>query len=174
MLKNYFKIAIRQLLRQKFYSSLNISGLAIGIAACILILLFVQHEINYDRFNRKADQIYRLAFDSDEQGQVTHWAYSFSNWAPLLKAEFPEVVSSVRLAGNIGGQGNLVEFNKQVFTGERCFFADSSIFEVFTLPLIHGNPGRALVAPHSVVISEKAAQKYFGEVDPLGKVLKID
>ncbi len=173
MFKNYLKIALRNLLKHKSYSLINVVGLAVGMASCILILLYVQDELSYDRHHEKAEQIYRVTrewFNSDGSSSL-HLGHVAPPIGPLLKNDFPDLLQVIRLneTGN-----TLLRHGDKVFQEERFFFADPQIFELFTLPLLKGDPKTALVDPNGVVITPAMATKYFGTVEPLGKVLNID
>ena len=167
MLRNYLTVALRNLFRQKVYSFVNIAGLAIGIATCVLILSFVRFELSYDTYHEKADRIYRVAQERiAADGQVLSTAFSQQPLAPALRAEFPEVVQAVRFVRG----GTVISHENNRFY-EEFLFGDASALEVFDFPLIKGDRHTALQAPYSVVLTEKMARKYFGTKDPMGKVL---
>ncbi len=173
MFKNYLKIAWRNMLKYKAYAGINILGLAVGMASCILILLYVQDELSYDRHNEKAGQIYRVTrewFNSDGSSNL-HLGHVAPPIGPLLKNDFPDLLHVVRIAS---GGYTLVRYQDKVFQEERFYFADSDIFEVFTLPLVSGEVKTALQDPNGVVLTPAMAQKYFGAEDPIGKVINID
>ena len=170
MFKNYLKIAARNLSGQKFFSLINISGLAIGLACTMLILLYVQHELSFDNHHSKADRIYRV------QCQIQFGEKFFdmnTNPAPLgaaLSDDYPEVEATVRLKD----QGRyLVKIGEVTFQEEGLVFADSSIFTVFDIPLIKGTK-EALYKPNSIVIDENTAKKYFADANPIGERLLLD
>ncbi|UCC40488.1 MAG: ABC transporter permease [Candidatus Aminicenantes bacterium] len=171
MLKNYLKIAIRNILKNKTHSIVNISGLAIGMACCILILLFVQDELSYDSYHSNADQIYRLAAALESSGEERHLAVLSAPCAEAFRSSFPEILKAARFFGE---DRVLVQFEEKKFFEERFAFADPTVFEVFSYPLIRGNPKTALEAPYSVVLTEAIAQKYFGSGDPIGKRIVLD
>ena len=170
MFKNYFRIASRNLLRNKAFSAINIFGLAIGIATCLIILLFIMDEFSYDRFNKKADRIVRVVFRGLVQGEKIKEAIVMPPTAQTLKADYPEVLDATRLR-NYG--------RPRFITGEKSFaeedfaYVDSNFFQVFTLPFLQGDPKTALRQPYSIVISDMVAQKYFGKANPIGKMLKF-
>jgi len=171
MFKNYMKITLRNIRRYKTYSFINIMGLSVGIACCLLILLFVRDELSYDRYHEKGDRICRLV-DSFEApgGMDRHFAFSSAPIAPALKNDFPEVEDAVRLIS----RRRLGEYAGKKFYENYLFYADASLFSIFTFPLIRGNPETALEEPNSVVISQETALKYFGEEEPVNKTLKLD
>ncbi|NOR15208.1 MAG: hypothetical protein GQ544_05855, partial [Candidatus Aminicenantes bacterium] len=172
MFKNYLKIAVRNIRKYKSYSFINIFGLATGMACCLLIALFVQDELSYDRYHEKTDRIYRLVDAFDIEGDFSrYFALSSAPFAPALKADFPEVEDAVRL---FLGRRRMVTYEDKKFYEDGLIFADASLFNIFTFPLVHGNPDEVLEAPNSLVISERVAQKYFGNVDPINKTLKIN
>jgi len=173
MFKNYLKIALRNIGRHKGYSFINIAGLAIGMAVCILILMFVRGELSYDTHHEHKDRIYRIerqwfAADGSVRGELCSVAPSF---IPLLEEEFPEMEHVIRM---FGSGDTLITFGENNFVEERFYFAENDIFEVFTIPVIKGDPQTALKDPNSIVLSESMAKKYFGDEDPVGKVMKVD
>lgn len=171
MFKTNLIIALRNLLKHKFYSFLNITGLAIGIATCLLIFLFVRDELNYDRYNENADRIYRIIADFKLGGNELLTPDLGAPTGPAFLNDFPEVENYVRIQ-TTGGW--FVQYGDKSFKETEVLRADSTLFDIFTLPLLSGNPKTALNKPHTLVISEKAAAKYFGKEDPLGKILHLD
>jgi putative ABC transport system permease protein len=170
MFKNYLKIAWRNIARHKGYSFINIFGLAAGIACCILIMVWVQNELSYDRFNTKANRIYRLYHDLTLNSQTRTAPVTSAPLAPALRQSFPEVEGAVRLS-SFGD--TVVKYGEKEFREDQVYLADDSIFAVFSFPMIQGDPKTALRAAYSTVINEKTARRYFGAENPLGKVLKF-
>ena len=168
MFKNYLKIALRNIRKQAGYSFINIIGLAIGVAACLLLFLWIQDELSYDRYHEKADQIYRAISQYESEGRVRRFVTTPAPLGPALVSEFPEIEKAVRFGRN----GFVVVYQNMRFV-EQVYFTDPEIFETFTLPLIKGNPQTALKEPYSIVISEEMSRKYFGEEDPLGKTMSL-
>ena len=168
MLRNYLKIAWRNLLRNRAFSVLNIAGLAIGIATCLIILLFVADELSYDRFHEKADRIVRVIFRASMQGQQLNEATVMPPVAQTLRADYPEVQEATRLR-NYGMPR--VSVGDKIFREDAFAFVDSNFFQVFSLPFVQGDAKTALVQPNTVVISQTAAERYFGNADPIGKTL---
>ena len=171
MFKNYLKIALRNLRKHKAYSFINIAGLAIGIGCCALIMLYVQDELSFDRFHKNADRIYRVALSAAVSGTPINAATSSAPMAAALLAEYPEVRGTTRF-WDIGRV--LIGHENNRFYEDGFLFADSSVFQVFTFPLLSGDPQTALVQPNSVVLTEKMAHKYFGNENPLGQFLRYD
>lgn len=173
MFKNYLKIAARNLLKHKAYSFINIAGLAMGMTCCIVILLYVQHELSYDSFHQDAKRIYRIFWQSgNPQTRTPH------PMAQAMVKDFAEVESAVSLSP-VWGPGLTrpkfaVRYGDQRFEEGSVFSADSTFFEVFSFPLIAGDPKTALRSPASLVITERIAKKYFGNEEPMGKVLIIN
>ena len=170
MIKNYFKLAVRNLFKRKGYSLLNILGLAIGITCCLLIFQYVAFERSYDKFEDKANQIVRLRLDNYSQGKLA-WksATSYPAFGPTMKNDFPEVENFCRLH-----DADLVLANEErnvKFKEEKGYFADASFLSMFNVQLIKGNPANALDGPDKILLSEKTAKKYFGDEDALGKRL---
>ena len=168
MLKNYLKIAIRNLSRHPAYSILNISGLAIGMAASILILLWVQNELSYDRFNANADQIYRITVVASDQFKAA------SNPAGMpagVQAAMPEIRNTVRVSHPVE---ILFEKDGKKIVEKKGFYADSTLLDIFSFPLIRGDRRTALQRPDGLLITEDMARRYFGNSDALGKTLNKD
>lgn len=170
MLSNYLKIAWRNLLRNKVFSAINIVGLALGLATCLLISLFVLDELSYDRYNEKADQIVRVFFQGTMNGGQIREATVMPPTAQTLKTDYPEVLAATRLRW--GGQP-LFTYQNKTFKETSVAFADANFFDVFTLSFLKGNPKTALVRPNTMVITPAVALKYFGTDDPIGKVLTV-
>lgn len=169
MLKNYLKIAWRNLIRNRTISMINITGLGMGIATCLLIGLYVLDELAYDRFNQKADRIARVVFKGIVQGGVINEAHVMPPVAAAMKNQFPEVEESARL--RIGGRPFFV-VGDQVFNDENLAYVDASFFKIFTLPLVSGDVSTVLANPNDVVLSESTARKYFGTTNVIGKSLQ--
>ncbi len=171
MLVNYSKIAFRNLVKHRIFSVINIAGLSVGIACCLFIFLYIQNEMNYDKFHENGDRIYRVLRKGDMNGEVVGVPWTSGPYGPALKNDFPvEIVHSVRVMPNSG----LVTYGDKSFQENKLFFADSTFFGVFSYPLLSSNASTALNKPNSMVISREMAQKYFGNADPVGKVLDID
>jgi putative ABC transport system permease protein len=168
MLENYLKTAIRNILRHKGFSSINIFGLAIGMACCVVLFLYVQSELSFDRFHENSERIYRVISQSERDGQMDRFAKTPAPLAPALLNDFPEVEKTVRL-----GKNSFYIFYENKRFNEQVFFADPEIFELFSFPLKIGDPKSALAEPYSIVISAKTAEKYFGKENPVGKILKL-
>ena len=175
MLKNYFKVAIRNMMKRKGYTLLNILGLATGMAVCLLIVLFAQGEINFDNFNKKGDRIYRVALERKYPGRSTSYSFIPASIGEAIHKEFPEVEQSMRLLDAQRGQAAFIRIDDHVFEETKVLYADSNFFQLFTVPLIAGNGQDALKHPFSVVLNESTAKKYFGSVEnAMGKTLTLD
>ncbi|HYG19360.1 MAG TPA: ABC transporter permease [Ohtaekwangia sp.] len=180
MIRNYVLIAYRNLLRHKGFSLINITGLAVGIASCLLIAMYVQHELSYDRYHTNLNQIYRVihAYQHGEDAATLPPPApgDFQVWgnAPVgaaLLQDFPEVVKVVQFTGR---QSLLLQHGEKRFQENDLFFADSTVFEVFSWNLIAGSPKDALARPHTIVLTERMAQKYFGDDEALGQTIIVD
>ena len=171
MLKNYLKIALRNINKHKGYSFINIFGLSIGIISSILIFLFVQYERSYDNFNENADNIFRIAVKSKAGDNLQNSAFTPAVLTETIKKEYPEVKSSVRIQ-NFSAIVSLPKKN-QVLSELRIAGADKEIFEVFTLPFIKGNSQTALENPNTAVITESIAKKYFSNSDPIDQIIEM-
>lgn len=171
MLKNYLKIAIRSLFKDKFFSLLNVSGLAIGITCCLLIMTYVNYELSYDKHFDNHENIYRIGIEGRFNGRDFTGVQSPAPAAPTFRDQVPQVEQSLRFRRS----GDwIVKYEDKVFNESRVAYADETFFEVFKLNLIQGNPEEALLRKNQVVISETMAKKYFGDEDPMGKNLKFD
>jgi putative ABC transport system permease protein len=158
MLRNYLKTAFRNLWRNKGFSAINILGLAIGLATCLLILIYVADELSFDRYNLNADRVYRIDNDVKFGGSSMSLAVAPAPAGPTFLRDYPEVEKEVRFRNN---GGRLVKKGNQNIKEESMILADSTLFEVFTLPMIAGDPHTALKDAHTVVITERMAEKYF-------------
>jgi len=171
MLKNYWKMALRNFLKHKGFSFINVFGLTVGIACCLLILLFVVDEISYDKYHEKADRIYRVGLYGFIGGNEFNGVVTCSPMAKTLADEFPDVEAATR-ARNFGFP--VFRYEDKVFSEEKVFWVDPGFFDVFTVPFIQGDPKTALEKPVSIVLTRSIADKYFGEEDPLGKTINAD
>jgi putative ABC transport system permease protein len=168
MLKNYVQVALRNLRKNKVHSLINIVGLAVGLACCIVIVLYVQNQLGYDRFNKHADRIYRPVGHIVVSGHTLNLAMCPAPLGPAIKRDFPQVVAYTRLR-NFGTP--VLRYGDKVFNEPRFLDVDSTFFDVFTVHFLEGNPKTALTKPNSVVLTESMARKYFGNADPMGKIL---
>ena len=171
MIKNYLKTAFRNLLRFKVYSAINIIGLAVGMAACMLIFLYVQNDMSFDKFNKNYHRIYRVAQEFTQNGKDVTWALTPTGYGNAFPNDFLGV-KAVRISFP-GMGGGVVRYDDKLFTVKDFVFADSAFFDVFTFPLLEGDPKTALSEPFSVVLSQSEAQKVFGNVDPVGKTIRV-
>lgn len=169
MIRNYFKTAYRNLLRHKGYALINLIGLCVGMTCCIVLFLFVQYEAGFDRFHENGDRIYRVIKRSVNDGKVDTFVGTPAPLAPALLQEFPEVEQTVRL-DNWGVE--IFSQGRRFY--ETLFLADPALFDVFTLPLVQGDPDSVLADSRSLLISESMGHKYFPDSDPMGQVLSIN
>ncbi len=171
MLQNYLKIALRNLMRHRFFSLINIAGLAVGLTCCLLLGLYVQHELSYDRLHKKADRIVRVTMEYSVQGTTEHVPITGTKVFPAFKRIFPEVENGVRFYAMPTVE---IVYNEQRFAEEGFVYADSTIFDVFSFKLSQGNPETALSQPDAIVLTESMAKKYFKNESPIGKVLRVE
>lgn len=169
MIRNYLKIAFRNLAKHKMFSLINVLGLSSGMTACFLITLYVHFELSYDAFNTKADRIYRVATDVKTNSETLHYAISPWAMASNLRNEFPEIEAFARVQKD----PTLFRKGELKFNEENTVLADSTLFKVFDLKLLKGDPKTALLRPLSLVLTETAAGKYFGDSDPMGQTLLL-
>ena len=168
MLQNYFKIAWRNLLRNRAFSAINILGLAIGLASCMLISLYVLDELSFDRYNEKADQIVRVVFKGTMQGGKINESHVMPPTGPAIKADYPEVLEATRIRQ--AGRPKIL-IGEKLFRDDDMAFVDANFFKVFTLPFIKGDDKNALTEPNTIVLTKETAEKYFGSKNPIGQVL---
>jgi len=168
MFRNYLKSAWRNIRKNKLFSAINILGLSIGIALCFIIMLYVQDELSYDRFNKNADDIVRVVFQANINGGKINEANVMPPVAQAMKNDFPEVQNATRL---VQYGASKITYKDKTFKEDQFAFVDPNFFRIFTLPLIEGDAKTALLEPHTVVITKATAEKYFGKEDPLGKTL---
>lgn len=174
MFKNYLTIAIRNLTRHKIYSVINIAGLAIGMACCVIILLYVQHELSYDQFHQNTDRIYRVLRETrSNNGTPTIQAGTSGPLGPTLAEEFPEIESAVRMSGY--GDFTWMRYQNKQHNHplKSCLLVDTNMLDMFHFPLIYGNKETALKNPQSLVITQTVARLYFNDDDPTGRVVTI-
>ncbi len=171
MIRNYLKIAFRNLWKNKGFSAINIFGLAMGLAICLLIILFVKDELSYDKYNENAGRIYRVNADVRINGTEFNDRVSPAALGPVLVKEYPQIEKTVRIRdeGKI-----LVKKGTETLMEPNSCFADSTLFDVFTFPMIAGDPKTALTQPYSLVIAESMARKYFNSTDVVGKTLLLN
>ena len=164
MLHNYLIVAWRNLPRNRLYATINVFGLAVGMAACLIILLYVSYELSFDRYHSKADRIFRVAMEREFGGQTSRSAGRSAQVGPELTSYFPDIEAVTRLV-----RTSPVVRHRQGIVQERGLaYADANIFRVFDLPLVHGDSTAALSAPHSLVLSATTARRYFGTANPVG------
>lgn len=171
MVKNFFKIAIRNLLKYKTYTFINIAGFAVGLASCIVILLYISYELSYDKFHDKAENIYRVT----AKGKVANNEFNLAVIGPpvakALLNDFSSIVNAVRLQGS---QNMLIRTGDKNFVENNFIWADSSFFQFFTYKLLLGEPDKVLADPHTVVLTKSTALKYFGRIDVIGTILEFE
>lgn len=171
MIANYFKIAVRNILKHKFFSAINILGMTVGVTACLLILLYVKDELSYDRFHQHADRIYQVGLHGKIGDQDLHVANTCPPLAAALVNEVPEIEDATRLSPNFGEL--IVKVDDKSFIEEKAMYADSNFFSFFTFHLREGDASTCLKEPNSVVLTEKTARKYFAAGTALGKLMVI-
>jgi putative ABC transport system permease protein len=173
MLRNYFKIAWRNLMKYKFISFINLFGLTVGLTCCLLITIYIFNELSYDRYNKNAENIYRVTRSFNNADGVV--SLTLSTVAPpfgyYFPTDFPEIVKQTRLLNN--GTTPL-KYKDKLISEPEVYFGDENLFDVFTLKVLEGDPKTALKEPFSVMLSEEAAKKYFGNEDPMNKILRAN
>lgn len=169
MISNYLKMALRSIQKHKIYSFINILGLAIGMACCILVFLHVHHELSYDRYHQDRDRIFRIAQKIRKEAAELDTARVATPLIPAIRESFPEVESAARF--QIATWDSLVEREQTKYYEDWVMIAENDIFDIFTIPFIRGTPEKALDRPSTVVITERVAQRYFGHDDPVGQTL---
>jgi len=174
MIKNYLKVALRNLWKSRGFTAINITGLAVGLCGCLLIVLYVRDELSYDKHYTYADRIYRLDADIYFNNTLFNSATSPKPMAPQLVKDYPQVVQMTRISYFNSPTDIMIKKGNSWVQDHHLAFADSTFFKVFTLPMIAGDPNTALDEPHSIVIDESAARRYFNSTDVVGKTLELE
>jgi putative ABC transport system permease protein len=175
MIRNYLKIAIRNLKKYPFISFINLFGLSVGIACCLLILAYLLNELSFDRYHERANNIYRVErtfLNPDTKAVNLELGTIAPPFGPLLQNDFPEIKKITRLLPN--GNNTAFRYEEKRFNERDVYFADEHLFDVFDVPLVKGNPKKALNDPFTVLLSEEVARKYFGKEDPMNKVVRLN
>ncbi|NNF59598.1 MAG: ABC transporter permease, partial [Rhodothermaceae bacterium] len=168
MLTNYLKVALRSLRKRAGHTVINVGGLALGLACCFLIVLFIQHERSYDRFHEEGERIVRLTYGSEDDAE--RYANSAAGFAPLLTASVPEIGQVVRVENFRSPYVGVGEGETRRLEG--LLLADGGFFEVFSFPLLRGNPATVLQDKYALVLTESAAEALFGRADPMGRTVR--
>jgi len=171
MIKNYLLLAIRNILRYKGFSFINILGLSIGITATLLILLWIQDELSFDTFHKYADRLYQVEEDQYYSGEVYHVTVTPYPSGPVWREEIPEIENACRYQWSYG---MLFNYGEKAFYEDNCIAVDSTFFSMFSFTLIKGNPDQLLREPFTAVLTKETAEKYFGNEDPIGKPLNVN
>jgi len=169
MIKSYFKIAWRSLRKNRLYTAINILGLAVGIVSCLLIGVYIRHELSYDRFNENAGRIVRVTMDYGVNGVPQKVAVTGTKVGPQFKRTFPAVVDFVRVEKREG----VIAYNNRLFDEKSILYADPSFLKIFSFKILSGNPAELLNTPDKIIITQTASKKYFDNADPVGKILKV-
>ncbi|MBT5530826.1 MAG: ABC transporter permease, partial [Cytophagia bacterium] len=172
MFKNYLKIAIRNIWTSKGYTFINVFGLAVGIACCVLISIYVIHELSYDDFHKDSENLYRVYVIGEINGQDVNYAVSMKPLGPAAKEKFPEVLNSVRIRPS--QDRTILSFENVQFFEENVYYAGEEFFNIFSHNVLLGDVNSMLVAPNTIVLTNKLANKYFGDNDPIGKILTFN
>lgn len=172
MVRNYLKVAVRNLLKHKGYTFINIFGLAVGIAASVLIFIYITHEMSFDKFHENVDRTYRITADWSNNGDSRiHQLGTPYILAQTVREKYPQVESITQLSGPVGDL--ILRYRDTAFKETDAFCAEPSFFDVFSFPLIKGNPKTSLKDPNMLVLTQSLAKKYFGEEDPMGKTIEV-
>src|SRR5580704_17768422 len=171
MFANYIKTAIRNFWKNKTSSSINVFGLTIGLTCCLLIALYIQHEMSYDGFEKNGKRIARVIMEYSFSGspQSNKGNYTSVRVAKVFKQEFPEVESTIKMTE----YARVVRYKDKMIDEKSFMYADATFFDLFSFKLLQGNPQEVLAAPYDVVLTETTARKYFGNENPIGKALSI-
>ena len=169
MIKNYFKIALRNLYKNKLYASVNIIGLTVGITSCLLIGIYILHELSYDRFHKNAERIVRVTMDYNSGDAVNKVAVTGTKVGPEFRRTFPEVEAFTRTLKST----RVISYQDKSFEEDNFLYADSAFLGIFSYPLESGNPVTALSTPDKLVLTKRMVRKYFGNENPVGKIVKV-
>ncbi|MFZ2904787.1 MAG: ABC transporter permease [Cyclobacteriaceae bacterium] len=173
MFRNYLKVAVRNILKHKFFAAINIIGLVIGMTCCFLIFAYVKDELSYDRFHKNHENIYRVGLQGKIAGQEIFTTNSCIPLAPTMQTEIPGIEEVLRMIPATGSSGLAFRYDDKSIPEQKVFYADSNFFNFFSFKLIQGDAATALKEPNSVVITGELASKYFGDTDPIGKIITI-
>ena len=171
MFINYFKNLVRILTSQRFYSIINIAGLSIGITACILVTFYVKNDLSYDSYHKNANNIYRIEFSITKDGITNHLAQSQALLGPTLRIEYPEIKKLSRIYFS---DRSLVKAGDKTYYEDRISYADSAFFEIFSYQAIDGDITQFLKKPNTIILTRSTAKKYFGNENPVGKIIEIN
>ncbi len=171
MIRNYILTALRNIRKTKVYTFINIFGLSVGIASAVLILLFISSELSYDRFNDKADRIYRIYIEANFEGSEFKGPSTCKPAGPVFTDEIPEVINYTRLDPQ---SQTVVRYGDNKFVEDHFVYADSGVFQIFSLHMFMGDPNTALKEPNTIVLTRSTAKKYFGKENPIGKILTVN
>ena len=171
MLLHFAKVIFRFLTRKLFFSALNVAGLSIGLASCIVIYLFINRELSFDKFHKDGENIYRVLRQSQMNGMPYNIGVTAARFGPALQQDFPDRIQSATRALPFSG---LITYKDKAFIEERLLLADSNFFSFFSFPLLKGDPTTVFKTGNSIILSKALCEKYFGEEDPMGKVIRVD
>ncbi|MCP4553570.1 MAG: ABC transporter permease, partial [Bacteroidetes bacterium] len=171
MITSYLKTALRNILRQKSYSIINIGGLAIGMSVCILILSYVFFELSYDKFYKKSDQIYRVGLDALVGGNTMNLAVTSAPMGEALREDFPEVIANTRYSHS---RAQELDVGEHKFIQEGILYVDSSFLDIFSFKLLQGDRNKVLLNTKSIVLTESTAKRFFGENNAMGEMIRIN
>jgi putative ABC transport system permease protein len=173
MIRNWLLTAIRSFRKNKTASVINVFGLTVGLSSCLVIALFIRHELSYDNFEKKGDRIVRciMEYRFDGGGEVQRGNFTSTKVATTFRRVFPEVESAVRMTERGGGQ--IVGYGDKLFSEERFMYADSTWFELYSMPLLKGDMRSALSGAKKVILTQSTARRYFGSEEPVGKLLRV-
>ena len=174
MLKNYFVASIRSLRKHYSYSTINIVGIGLGLATCILLSVWINHELSYDQFHKNANRIYRGSLEYSFGGQTAKTSVSPTALLPVLKKNFADVENGVRIYNPSFWNPYIIKNNDKLFQEKKFYYADSTFFQVFSFHLLKGNPDKALTEPNSLLLTQSSAKRIFGTEDVIGKTLTIN
>ena len=169
MLKHYFKIALRNLWKNKIFSSINLLGLTVGLTCCFLMALYIRHELSYDNFQAKGDRIVRVIMEYSFSGSVNKGNFTSTKVFPSFKKNFPEVEDGIRMSE----RSKIIKYGDKLFDEKNFLFADSTFFDLFSFNLLRGDKRTALLGPNKVLLTQSSAKKYFAGQDPVGKILYV-
>ncbi len=174
MLHNHFKIAWRNLLKNGLFSTLNLLGLSVGVAIFLYLFLYTAEELSFDKYHQNAENTYRVGLTATFGEESNEWASVPNNIGPDMKAEIPEIKSYARLLYHNFGKTGFVSSGQDKFAERKLYWSDPGLFDIFDLPLVYGNPKTALDGPNKIMLSQSTARRYFGDADPVGKILNVD
>ncbi|HEV2701270.1 MAG TPA: ABC transporter permease, partial [Steroidobacteraceae bacterium] len=173
-MRNYFVVALRNLRRERLYAAINIAGLSLGIACCLILGLFLRSQLTYDRYNVQHEHIFRVVNEFTTNGTTDTFAITSRSLAPMMAEVYPQIKAYVRFEGSFSAGGMAIHHGNEAYFWKTAYYTDASVFKVFTFDVIYGDTKGALKDGSSVAVSQTFARRYFGNTNPIGETISTD